>query len=135
MPFQTLALLAVLGQTPAPPPGGAEPAPAGSRDLRAALREVINRGADLYNAGDPAGCYRLFQGALMVTKLQLAGRPELQQAVDAGLVDADRQRSPAGRAQALRRVLDKIRDAFKPADANPAQTPNAPERTSKPPVP
>ena len=32
------------------------------------LRDVINHGADLYNSGDWAGCYRLYEGALMAVR-------------------------------------------------------------------
>src|SRR5262249_35824954 len=55
------------------------------------LREIINRGADLYNSRDPGGCYRLFQGALLTVQSLLDHRPEMQKAIDAGLASAREQ--------------------------------------------
>src|SRR5207244_3687333 len=61
--------------------------PAGPLDRKAldqnvyrALTEVINKGADLYNGtsdspNDPAGCYHLWQGALMALKPLLDHQP------------------------------------------------------------
>src|SRR5262245_39489144 len=49
------------------------------------LRDVINRGADLYNAGDTAGCYRLYEGALLALRPLLDHRPELQKSIAQGL--------------------------------------------------
>ena len=43
------------------------------------LRDVINRGDDLYNGGDWAGCYRLYEGALLAVKPQLEHRKALQE--------------------------------------------------------
>jgi hypothetical protein len=78
------------------------------------LREVINRGADLYNGGDPAACYRLFEGALMAIKPTLDRHPELQQAIGKGLASADKDPVMWRRAFTLRSVLDKVR-----AEVNP----------------
>ena len=96
---------------PKPPPGTVKFADQQIYDL---LKDVINRGADLYNSGDRNGCYRLFQGALMATKPQLADRPELQRAIDEGMADAERQGSTGERAYVLRRVLDDIRAKTNP---------------------
>src|SRR3989442_13670553 len=38
------------------------------KNLVDVLRDVHNRGADLYNNGDPAGSYRRFQGAPLTLK-------------------------------------------------------------------
>jgi hemoglobin len=102
----------------------------GDQRLYEALRDVINRGADLYNGGDPNGCYRLFQGALMVARLQLDGHPDLQKSIDTGMADADRQFSLAARAHALRKVLDRVRAGIKPADQarGPDKDRNPPSR-------
>ncbi|HXG09041.1 MAG TPA: carboxypeptidase regulatory-like domain-containing protein [Gemmataceae bacterium] len=81
------------------------------------LRDVINRGADLYNppTSDRAGCYRLYQGALMAVRPLLDHRPQLQQAIDQGLARAEGLSSPGERAFALREVLDRIRAEVKPS--------------------
>ena len=78
------------------------------------LREVINKGADLYNNGDMTGCYRLFEGALMTAKPMLDHRPELQKTIVKALAAADRDAVTYRRAFALRAALDKVR-----ADLNP----------------
>src|SRR5260370_40212644 len=49
------------------------------------LRDVINKGADLYNSGDQNGCYRLYEGALMALQPLLDPRPEMQKAITTGI--------------------------------------------------
>jgi hypothetical protein len=78
------------------------------------LRDVINRGADLYNSGDWAGCYRLYEGALMAIRPLLAHRTEMQKAIGDGLRNAEAEPVLYNRAFVLRRVIDKVR-----ADINP----------------
>lgn len=73
------------------------------------LRGVINRGADMYNAGDYAGCYRLFEGALLTVKPLIEHRPDVQKAIDRGMAEAARSPDMRRRAWALRGVLDGVR--------------------------
>lgn len=89
--------------------------------LNAILKEVINTGADIYNppVNDRAGCYRFYQGALMTVRPLLDHRPTLQQAIDAGLAEAQKRASPGERAFVLRAVIDKIRAEAKPDGAKP----------------
>src|SRR5262245_10607219 len=54
------------------------------------LRTVINQGADLYNSGDWAGCFRLYEGSLLTVRPLLDHHPALQKAIDAALVEAAR---------------------------------------------
>lgn len=75
------------------------------------LREVINRGADMYNSGDYAGCYRLFEGALITVKPLLDHRPDVQKSIDRGLDSASRSPDMRRRAWALRTTLDDVRSA------------------------
>jgi hemoglobin len=84
------------------------------RQLYASLRDVINQGADLYNGGDPAACYYMFRGGLLAARGALGHRPELQRAIQDGLVKAGQQPRFVQRAQVLRRVLDQVRDAVNP---------------------
>src|SRR5262245_3952970 len=70
---------------------------AGDQKLYDVLRDVINRGAKMYNAGNPDGCYRLFEGALLVTRLQLEAKPELQKAIDDGMAEADKRTAFEGK--------------------------------------
>jgi hemoglobin len=112
----TVGVLAVGG-----PARAADEKPAGPMDSKALdtalynnLRDVINRGAALYNSGDQAGCYRLFEGALMAVRPLLAGRKELQDAIAKGLTEAEQDPMLGRRAFVLRSVLDKVRDEIGP---------------------
>ncbi len=78
------------------------------------LRDVINRGAALYNSGDQAGCYRLYEGALMAVRPLLAHHPDLQKAIGEGLTGAEQDPMLNRRAFALRSVLDRVRDDINP---------------------
>jgi hemoglobin len=82
-------------------------APDSKKELNKSLRDVINRGADLYNAGDPGGCYQLFRGALMTARPSLAA--DAQKSVDTALADAERNQDPRRKAWLLRRSLDEVR--------------------------
>ena len=78
------------------------------------LREVINKGADMYNNGDMTGCYRLFEGALLTAKPMLDHRPELQKSIAKALSAAERDAVAYRRAFALRAALDKVRVELNP---------------------
>jgi hemoglobin len=97
------------------------------KQIRALLPKVINSGADLFNEGDRAGCYRLYQGSLLTLRPLLQHHQDLQQAIDAAFADADKQRSVGARAFALRAALDKIRETLKetPGDVKPRGKPAA----------
>src|SRR5947209_2970328 len=72
------------------------------------LDGTIKIGVQLYNGGDQAGCYRVYEGALTALAPLLSYKPELKTVVEAGLRDAEAQPSWAYRAVALRTVLDKV---------------------------
>jgi hemoglobin len=88
------------------------------------FRDVINKGADLYNSGDWAGCYRLYEGALMTARPLLDHKPGLQKDIDAALVEAGRTPALHERAFVLRKVIDKVR-----ADVNPNPNVAPPPKT------
>ena len=71
-------------------------------NLHRVLRDVINRGADLFNQGDQRGCYYLFQGALMTARSQLGHHADVQKIIDNGLSGVDPSSSMGRRAWALR---------------------------------
>ena len=111
-----LAMVLVLGAAPA---ADDKPA-AASSDSKALdgliytnLKDVINRGADLYNSGDWNGCYRLWEGSLMSVKPLLAHRPDLQKAIETGLANAQQDPMLYQRAFVLRKVLDQVRTDLK----------------------
>jgi hemoglobin len=127
-----LAALLLIGAA-SPSPAADQPRPTGaasSQQLSELLRDVINRGADLYNNGDRNGCYRLFQGALMVFRAQLSD-PDLRKAIDAGVAEAEQMPSVDQRAHALRRVLDGVRVKVKAQRANVGSSEMPRERPEK----
>jgi hemoglobin len=74
-----------------------------------ALFQAINSGVQVYNTGDAAGCYRLYQGALLGVWPFLSHRPELQESVKKALASAETTGSYAQKAFALRATLDDVR--------------------------
>ncbi len=84
--------------------------------VKNALRDVINRGVDLYNPpnNDHIGCYRLFEGALITVRPLLDHRPGLQKAIVEGLIQADRNPNISEKAYVLRNVMDQIREEIEP---------------------
>lgn len=79
------------------------------------LRDLVNnRGADLYNSGDANGCYRLYEGGLIILRPLLDHRPELQKAIDTGLADAEKHPMVSRKAFVLRGVIDNIRSEVNP---------------------
>ena len=97
------------------------------KQIRALLPKVINSGADLFNEGDRAGCYRLYEGSLLTLRPLLEHHQDLQQAIDTAFADADKQRSVGARAFSLRTALDKIRETLKEtqSDVKPRGKPPA----------
>jgi hypothetical protein len=94
--------------------------------LNAALKDVINAGAKLYNDnGDHAGCYRMYQGSLLSVRPFLA--PELQKKIDASVAKAETLGSFAERAFELRKVLDEIRDKTKAPESKETKAPGSKE--------
>jgi hemoglobin len=73
------------------------------------MRNIINRGADQYNAGDEDGCYRYWEGALDTLRPLLAHHRDLQKAIDEALDTAAGCIPPEQRSFILRKALDKIR--------------------------
>jgi hemoglobin len=86
-----------------------------------AVSRTISLGAPLYNQGDHAGCYRLYQGALLVIEPMLGHRDEMRQEVTKGLKEVEFLRTYAERANELRRVLDRVLGAVRtsPASSQP----------------
>jgi truncated hemoglobin YjbI len=82
------------------------------------LRDVINKGADLYNSGDQNGCYRLYEGALMAVQPLLDHRPEVQKRITTAIEDARRNADLSRRAFVLRDAIDKLRNDIHPKKAD-----------------
>ncbi|HVS36750.1 MAG TPA: hypothetical protein VMS17_14410 [Gemmataceae bacterium] len=93
--------------------------------VRQALKDAVNEGCNMYNAEggyaehDYIGCQHLYEGALITSRPFLAAHPDLQKAIDEGLVNARNTPDPTRRAFVLRAVIDQIRDALKPGGPTP----------------
>ena len=66
------------------------------------------KGTDLYNAKDPAGCLRLYEGAVPALTAFLDHRPDLAKLVAAQVAEADRMTTVKDKAFALRKALDAV---------------------------
>ena len=118
-------LLAAAGPVPA------EDGRAVDRALFEALREAHDRGADLYNNGDTAGCYRVFQGGLIVARGALSHRPDLKKQIVAGLASADQLTTVGKRAFALHELIEKVRGDLKAAPKKAGELIPVPPREVK----
>ena len=87
------------------------------KQLVNALKDVHNQGADMYNAGDSVGSYRLFEGSLRTARALLAHRPAEQRFIDEALADAEKQRPPR-RAFVLHESIEKLRGRLQIAPTN-----------------
>jgi hypothetical protein len=78
------------------------------------LKDVHNRGAELYNAGEHAAAFRLYQGGLIVAKPFLAHREKQQAAIKEGLDQIERSQADAKlKAFRLHEVIEQIRTDLK----------------------
>lgn len=115
------------------------------------LRDVHNKGADLYNTSkDFVGAYRLYQGALQAVRPLLAHRPDAQKLIDTGLSTADKEPDAARKAFVLHETIEGVRkhlktaigerkpdeskkpDDKKPGEKKPEEPPKKPEEKKKP---
>jgi hypothetical protein len=88
------------------------------------LRDVHNRGADLYNTSkDFVGTYRMYQGALEAVRPLLAHRPETQKIIETGLAAADKEVDAARKAFVLHDTIEAARKNLKTGGAAPKPEP------------
>jgi hypothetical protein len=81
------------------------------------LREVHNKGADLYNtSNDHAAAYRLYQGALEAVRPLLAHRPDAQKMIDSGLAAAAKEGDTDRKAFVLHETIENVRKELKVAN-------------------
>jgi hemoglobin len=129
VPTRVLVFALVLALTAS---GFAGDGPLATRDLDSridqAIVRTINIGAPIYNQGDAAGCYRLYQGSLIMIEPLLGHRPELAREVAKGLKDVELVPTYAQRATDLRRILDHVLSAVRtPVATSPPQSPPQPQ--------
>ena len=81
------------------------------------LRDVHNKGADLYNMNKEFdGTYRMYQGALLTIRPLLAHRPAVQKLIDQGLTAAEAETSIAQKAFRLHEAIEAVRKRLKEAN-------------------
>ncbi len=78
-----------------------------------ALKEVHNRGADLYNRGDPAAAYRMYEGALSAVRPFVAHRPAILKAIEDGLNETAKTDGAKIQAFRLHEVIEQVRADLK----------------------
>jgi hypothetical protein len=99
-------------------------------DLYTSLRDAINYGAELFNKqADHAGCYRVYQGALITARPYVA--VDLRKRIDDTIVRAEALPYYSERAFEARRMLDEIRTKIGPGKTS---APIASPPASAPPV-
>ena len=100
------------------------------------LKEVHNRGADLYNRGDHAGAYRMYEGALSSVRPFVAHRPAVLKAIEDGLNETAKADGVKVQAFRLHEVIEQVRADLKAELAKPAAAkPETPKPvTPEPPV-
>lgn len=84
------------------------------------LRDIHNRGADLYNTSkDFPGAFRMYEGALRTVRPLLAHRPAAQKLIEEGLAAADKESSPAQKAFKLHETIEAVRKHLKDVGGKP----------------
>jgi hypothetical protein len=103
------------------------------------LKDLHNRGADLYNAADAAGALRLYEGSLRAVAPFLAHRPRVQAVIADGLADTLKLDGTKAQAFRLHEVMEQARAELKAAmkadeDGKPAPMPEPkkPDPTPEP---
>jgi len=132
--FRALSVLLLLAGTAAFAADPAIDAKQLDKSVAASLRDVHDRGADLYNQSkDYAGAYRLYEGALLAVKPLLAHRTEVQKSIDDSLASANKEPDAARRAFLLHEAIEKVRTDLKVA-ASTSKVEPKPEPKPMPPV-
>src|SRR5437764_11754133 len=81
------------------------------------LRDTPNRGAELYNAGQPAACATVYRDGLMGLGPLLEHRPALWRSIQDWVAQTDRDTSDSHRAFILRAIIDNVRTQVEPRGA------------------
>ncbi len=84
------------------------------KTIVATLRDIHDRGADLYNQSkDYSATYRLYEGSLLTVKPLIGHRPDVQKTIEAGLATANKDGDPARKAFLLHVTIEKVRGDLK----------------------
>jgi hypothetical protein len=79
------------------------------------LKDLHNRGADLYNSADAAGAAKLYEATLRAVGPFLSHRPKVQAAIADGLVEAAKLDGAKAQAFRLHELIDRVRTDLKSA--------------------
>ncbi len=78
------------------------------------LKEIHNRGAASYNAGDHISAFRLYEGAIITVKPFLGHRPKIQALIADGVEQVDKAiMDPKVKAFRLHEVIEQVRADLK----------------------
>jgi hypothetical protein len=77
------------------------------------LKEVHNRGAELYNLQRPSECLAMYDGALRVVRPFLAHRPAIQKTITDGLAEVTKTAGAKLQAFRLHEIIEEVRVALK----------------------
>jgi hemoglobin len=121
-----IVILGLAGSAPAADSPAAPDSQTQDARINLVLRDIINRGADLYNAGDHSACYRLWEGSLLTLRPLVDQHPDWQKAIDAALASANNEPSVAKKAFVLREALNLIRSDIKTKEPGATTTPTPP---------
>jgi hypothetical protein len=98
------------------------------------LKDLHNRGADLYNSADAAGAAKLYEATLRAVSPFLVHRPKVQTAIADGLAEAAKLDGAKAQAFRLHEVIDQVRNDLKsPPKADPEAKPE-PAKPEPPPL-
>lgn len=98
------------------------------KTIIATLRDIHDRGADLYNQSkDYSATYRLYEGSLLTVKPLLGHRPDVQKTIETGLATANKDADPARKAFLLHEAIEKVRAELKGVPAVPKTVDPAPK--------
>jgi hypothetical protein len=86
------------------------------------LRDVHNKGADLYNMKKEfEGTYRMYHGSLLTVRPLLGHRPDAQKLIEDGLAAAEKETNVAQKAFRLHEAIEGVRSNLK---GEPAKKPD-----------
>jgi len=105
------------------------------------LKDIHNRGAELYNKGEPLGSLRLYEGSLLTVRPFLAHRPAIQKLIDDGLNEVAKTDGIKIQAFRLHEVIEEVRGKLKEeikkgepktTDLKPPKDPMTPPKVETP---
>jgi hypothetical protein len=79
------------------------------------LREVHDRGADLYNAADAAGAQKMYEGALRTVSPFLAHHPKIRTTIEDGWIEIAKLKGAKEQAFRLHEIIEQVRADLKTA--------------------